>query len=326
MKKLILILLAASFVLWALPSSAQADDAGYNKVKADTEALFHMQGDFVDLKIAIDKLVDPTIDEQALHKQFNDFLSPLISMMQAATTDHERLKVLRHFLYDSGQWNQYRILRYDFSDPFAKVGSHRFLAYTLNERLGNCVTMPSLMMLLGKKIGLKLTLSILPKHTFIKFTDEQNRTWNIEATSGGGYTRDSHYREQFQFSEKAVESGAYMSALTDEQTTALMAQFIPEWFMQHNKPEEAISAYSVILKHFPNDALAWIGRGSSFAMVLRRDFYRKFKSLDEMSPELQQAALQLSELNKHDFDRAEALGWTEQDDLKSAIQATAQKQ
>jgi hypothetical protein len=28
-------------------------------------------------------------------------------------------------------------------------------------------------------------------------------------------------------------------------------------------------------------------------------------------------------MNKHDFDQAEALGWTETDDLKSSIQAVA---
>lgn len=320
-------LLFSLLLIWigATPN-ALADEASYYKMKADVEALFHMKGDFDDVKIAIDKLVDPTIDEKALRKQFNDYMAPLTLMMQGVELDHERLNVLKHFLFDAGRWNQYRVLRYDFSDPFAKVSNHRFLNYTLSERLGNCVTMPSLMMLLGKKFGLKMTLSILPRHTFIKFTDELNRTWNLETTSGGGYTRDSHYREQFQFSEKAVESGAYMSALTDEQTIALMAQFIPEWLMQHDKSDEAIAAYDVILKHFPNDVFAWVGRGSSFAMILNRDFRSKFKSLDEMRPEDKQSALFLLEMNKQNFDQAEALGWTEHDDLKSEIQSIAQEQ
>jgi regulator of sirC expression with transglutaminase-like and TPR domain len=308
-------------VLLGAAPNALSDEASYIKMKADVEALFHMKGDFVDVKIAVDKLVDPTIDEESLRKQFNQYMAPLTLMMQGVEKDHERLNVLKQFLFDAGQWNQNHVLSYDFSDPFAKVGTHRFLTYTLNERLGNCVTMPTIMMLLGQKFGLKMTLSILPRHTFVKFTDELNRTWNIEATSGGGYTRDTYYREKFQFSEKAVESGAYMSALTDEETIALIAQFIPEWMMQHDKPEEAIAAYDVILKHFPKDVLAWVGRGSSFAMILRRDFVTKFKSLKEMTPKQQQQALQLSQMNKHDFDQAEALGWTETDDQKSSIQA-----
>lgn len=320
-------LLFSLLMIWmgATPN-ALADEASYNKMKTDVETLFHMNGDFVDVKIAIDKLVDPTIDEQALREQFNDYMTPLTLMMQGVDLDHERLNVIKRFLFEAGQWNEHRILRYDFSDPFAKISKHRFLTYTLTERLGNCVTMPSLMLLLGKKFGLKITLSILPRHTFNKFTDELNRTWNLEATSGGGYMRESHYREQFQFSEKAVETGAYLSALTDEQTIALMAQFIPEWLMQHDKPEEAIAAYDVILKHFPNDVFAWVGRGSSFAMILNRDFSSKFKSFDEMTPEEKQSALFLSEMNKYNFDQAEALGWTETDDLKSEIQSVAQEQ
>jgi regulator of sirC expression with transglutaminase-like and TPR domain len=310
-------------VLLGAAPNALSDEASYFKMKADVEALFHMKGDFFDVKIAVDKLVDPTIDEQALRRQFNNYMAPLSLMMQGVETDHERLNVLKHFLFDAGEWNQNHVLSYDFADPFAKIGNHRFLAYTLSERLGNCVTMPNMMLLLGQKFGLKMTLSILPRHTFVKFTDELNRTWNIEATSGGGYTRDSYYREKFQFSERAVESGAYMSALTDEETIALIAQFIPEWMMQHDRPEEAIAAYDIILKHYPKDVLAWVGRGSSFAMILQRDFVTKFKSLEEMTLKQQQQALQLSEMNKHDFDQAEALGWTETDDLKSSIQSVA---
>ena len=320
MKALVVSLL---LVLICTASNAMADEASYFKMKADVQALFHMKGDFVDVKIAVDKLVDPTIDEESLRKQFNQYMAPLTLMMQGVEKDHERLNVLKQFLFDAGQWNQNHVLSYDFSDPFAKVGTHRFLTYTLNERLGNCVTMPTLMMLLGQKFGLKMTLSILPRHTFVKFTDELNRTWNIEATSGGGYTRDTYYREKFQFSEKAVESGAYMSALTKEETIALMAQFIPEWMIQHDRPEEAIAAYDIILKHYPKDVLAWVGRGSSFAMILQRDFVTKFKSLEEMTLKQQQQALQLSQMNKHDFDQAEVLGWTETDDLKSSIQAVA---
>ncbi len=322
MKALILSLL---LILINTAPKALADESSYYKMKADVEALFHMKVDFLDVKIAVDKLIDPSIDEQGLREQFNQYSAPLALMMQGVELDHERLKVLKRFLYEPGLWNQNRVLRYDFNDPFAKLSNHRFLSYTLNERLGNCVTMPGLMLLYGKKFGLKMTLSLLPRHTFIKFTDELNRTWNIEATSGGGYTRDSHYREKFQFSEKAVESGAYMSALTDEQMIALMAQFIPEWMIQHDKPEEAIAAYDVILKHYPKDVLAWIGRGSSFAMILRRDFVSKFKSLDEMTPEQRQGAEFFSEMNKQSFDQAEALGWTETDDLKSEIQSVAQE-
>ena len=179
--------------------------------------------------------------------------------------------------------------------------------------------MPQLLLLLGKKVDLHMTLSYLPRHNFIKFTDEQNHTWNLEATSGGGYVRDSHYIEQFQMSNKAIETGAYMATLTDDETIASMAHFIPEWLMHHDKPEEAIAAYSVLIQHNPKDVYAWIGRGSSFALMLRRDITSKYTSLRQMTLEQKQYADRLLEANKQDFEQAEALGWTENDDLKSAI-------
>jgi regulator of sirC expression with transglutaminase-like and TPR domain len=303
-------------------SFAFADEASYSKMTPDVKALFHMRGDFVDLKIAIDKIVDPNVDAVATRAKFDAFAAPLEELLQGVQSDHERLKVLRQFLFTAGAWNQNHPLRYDFDDPFAKIGDHRFLTYTLKGRLGNRVTMPTLMMLLGKRVDLNMTLLLLPRHAFVKFRDEQNRIWNLEATSGGGYTRDSHYREQFKFSQKAVDSGVYKRALTDEKAIALLAQFIPEWLMQHDKQEDAIAAYDIILKHFPNDAFAWVGRGSSFALILRRDFVSKFKSFDEMTPDQRQSAEFLSAMNKHNFDQAEALGWTEQDDLKSEIEKT----
>jgi hypothetical protein len=67
-------------VLLGAAPNALSDEASYFKMKADVEALFHMKGDFVDVKIAVDKLVDPTIDEESLRKQFNQYMAPLTLM------------------------------------------------------------------------------------------------------------------------------------------------------------------------------------------------------------------------------------------------------
>jgi regulator of sirC expression with transglutaminase-like and TPR domain len=314
-------------LLCSLPK-AMADEASYYKTKTDVEALFHMSGDLVDVKIAIDKLVDPSINVLVLRKQFDDYRAPLVTMLQAVIGDHEKLAVLRRFIYEPGPWNSYKVLAYDHDDPLAQILEHRFLGYTIDSRSGTCSTMPQLMMLLGKSIGLKMTLAFLPKHNFIKFTDDQNREWNLEATSGGGYTRESHYRKSTIISDRAVETGAYMRALSEEEAIASLAHFVGEWYLKRGRPEDAIAAYTVILRHSPKDVSAWVGRGSAHALILRREFLGKFSSMAEMTPQQQRDAIHLSEMNKHDFDQAEALGWSEQDDRQSLAlsAADAQKQ
>jgi regulator of sirC expression with transglutaminase-like and TPR domain len=320
MKALVFSLLMT--LLFSLPK-AMADEASYYKTKTDVEALFHMNGDFVDVKIAIDKLVDPSIDMIALRKQFDDYRAPLVTMLQGVIGDHEKLAVLRRFIYEPGPWNNYKVLAYDHNDPLAQILEHRFLGYTIDNRSGTCSTMPQLMMLLGKSIGLRMTLAFLPKHNFIKFTDEQNREWNLEATSGGGYTRESHYRKSTPISDRAVETGAYMRALSDEEAIASLAHFVGEWYLKRGRPEDAIAAYTVLLRHNPKDVSAWVGRGSAHALILRHEFIGKFNRMNEMTPQQQQDAMYLSDMNKHDFDQAEALGWSEQDDQQSLAQSNA---
>jgi hypothetical protein len=121
------ILISLLLVLLGCASKALADEASYYKMKVDTEALFHMQGDLVDVKIAVDKIVDPSIDAEALRRKFNEDSAPLTLMMQGVGPDHEKLKILRRFLFEAGNWNQNRVLSYDFADPFAKISNHRFL-------------------------------------------------------------------------------------------------------------------------------------------------------------------------------------------------------
>jgi len=60
----------------------------------------------------------------------------------------------------------------------------------LTTRRGNCITMPILFLALGQRLGLTMTLAEAPLHVFVKYTDDDGAVWNLEATSGGGVTRD----------------------------------------------------------------------------------------------------------------------------------------
>lgn len=310
--------------LWSFAVSAVAEQYltfSNDVLAAQVEALFTPDRNFVDTKIAIDGILDPTVDPHSLRAQFESYIKPLHAMLIGTRTDHDKLKVLRHFLYRPGNWNNNLPLAYDHSDPDAKILDHKFLGYLLRTRNGTCSTMPLLVTLVGRRIGLNMTLAYGPKHVLMKFKDSTGEHWNLEATSGAGYTRESYYRAQFHMTDKALANGIYLRTLNDEETTAAMANFLLEWLMKNNRPEDAIIAATVILNHDPKNVFAVLARGSSHTMILRRDILSKYTKRSELTTDQLAYAEALSAANFRDFSAAEALGWTEQDDLKSKSMA-----
>jgi regulator of sirC expression with transglutaminase-like and TPR domain len=310
-------------VLWSFTGGALAEPiTAYRTRQLESQIadLFVPGRDFVDVKIAIDRIVDPAIDPNALRREFDDYIAPLMPMLQLARTDHEKFKVLRHFMYEAGHWNRNLPLAYDHSDPLAKITDHKFFSYLLHTRSGTCSTMPVLVMLAGRRIGLHMTLAHAPYHVLLKMTDSTGTDWNLEATSGAGYTRTAYYRERMSMTDKAVANGIYLRTLNDEETVAAMADFLVEWFLANNRPEEAIVAATAIYKHDKLNVYTLLARGSAYTLMLRRDIFSTYKKRGEMSAEVRAYAERLSDANFRDFSAAEALGWTEQDDFKTGTQ------
>ncbi len=175
--------------------------------------------------------------------------------------------------------------------------------------------MPMLVIILGRRMGLKMTLAMAPSHVFVKFTDAQGREWNLEATSGAGYTRDEWYRQNLPMSDDAVAKGTYLRALTDEEAAALIVSYRLERDMAEGRFEDVIEGSGTILKHYPGFAAGWIYRGSAFAGMLRRDIVDRFQPISTLPPELIPYANALYRQNLAAFAQAEALGWSEQDGI-----------
>lgn len=258
-------------------------------------------------------MVDPSTDPAYVRQELADLTTALQPMLVGANGSHDKLKVLRRFLYEAGEWNGNRPFGYDMTDPLGNRLSNKLLGTYLETRRGNCVTMPMLVMILGHRIGLDMTLATAPHHVFVKFTDDQGTVWNLEATSGAGYTRDLWYRQSLPMTDQAVAKGTYMRALPDEQVKALMATTLVESFMAEKQPEQAIATANVILRHNPGDAIMHVWRGSAFGLMLRRDVVARYPELGALSPEIRAYADALYMHNVADFHEAEALGWSEKD-------------
>jgi regulator of sirC expression with transglutaminase-like and TPR domain len=172
--------------------------------------------DFARAKLAVDRFVDPAIDEAAALAELDGMMAIIGKMLgtlppELASTDIEKMKALRAVLYEPGHWNNARPFQYDLSDPLGQQPRAQFLTSYLATRKGNCVSMPMLFLALGERLGLDMTLSTAPLHIFVKFTDRATgKTWNLETTSGAGFTRDEHYHKNLPITDAAVANGVYL--------------------------------------------------------------------------------------------------------------------
>jgi regulator of sirC expression with transglutaminase-like and TPR domain len=310
--RLIVVLMIAAVPLRTEVAASTLD------LRKQAEAFFAPSQNWTDIKFAIDRLADPSLDDTKARAELELLKIQLKSFMGAFTpvNAHERLKLLKQFYYVAGPWNGNRPFAYDHTDPYGRIAGHKTFTHYLETRQGNCVTMPILFAILGKEIGLNMTLSTSPLHVFVKMTDEQGAVWNLETTSGAGYTRDLHYRKELPMTDRAVESGLYLRTFTNEEAIATMASTAVEQLMKAQRFEDVIAVTEVILKHHPRSVSAMIARGSAYGRILRRDYLNRFPEPGMMLPHEQMEAQMLSELNYAAFAEAEALGWTEHDGLK----------
>jgi len=285
------------------------------QLEAEVEALFEGGRDMAEIKLAIDRMVAPGVDVAASLKLI-DRMAGEIERMRAeagATSDFDRLAILRRYLYEPGPWNGGKVFLYDPDDPFGRAPENRLLSDYLTDRKGNCVSMPTLMMVLGNRMGLRMTLAHAPWHNLVKFTDGEGREWNLEATSGGGFTRESHYRKLMpDITDAAIRNGIYLRGLPREELiAATVSGMIVSGLMEEGRLEEALAIADRLLKHAPDSVGLKLTRASILTLFIRRDVVSRYSTMSEIPPDVLAYADGLYRQNKAAFDEAEALGWRE---------------
>jgi regulator of sirC expression with transglutaminase-like and TPR domain len=272
--------------------------------------------DFARAKLALDTLVDPATDQAAALAEIDAMVATVERMLstipaEAAAIDAERMRALQTFLYEPGWWNGEKPYAYDASDPYGRKNGSQLLARYLSTRLGNCVSMPILVAILGERLGLKMTLSTAPLHVLVKWTDQATgKTWNFEATNGG-FARDSHYLKEMPMTDAAIANGVYIKALSRQEALALMATTVLEHLVDADRPEEAVAVADVLLEAYPQHVHALVKKGSAYHLLLRREIIQEYPRARDIPPEKRAWADALYRANHEAFEQAEAMGWRE---------------
>ena len=167
--------------------------------------------DLARAKLAIDKMVDPTIDADAALGLLDDMIDTIQSMVGPNPSSQAKVHAIRKYLYTNGQWNHGEAYQYDFDDPLGTKIANKMLPNYMASKKGNCITMPFLFIILGDRLGINVAASTAPLHVLVKYTDDATgRTYNLEATSGANPACDSWYRQQMPMTDQAIANGIYL--------------------------------------------------------------------------------------------------------------------
>lgn len=173
--------------------------------------------------------------------------------------------------------------------------------------------MPFLFLVLADRMDLNVRAASAPLHVLVKYTDDHGRTWNLEATSGAGKTRDLWYRKQLTISDRAVASGVNLQPLERQQTIVLMASILVEHLLNQGEYVDAIVVSDMLLHYYPKSVYLMVKKGTAYYHLIRTEFYEKYPVASDVPDHLHARYKQLNASNQSAFAKAEALGWMPQE-------------
>ncbi|HJR73060.1 MAG TPA: transglutaminase family protein [Luteimonas sp.] len=266
--------------------------------------------DFAQAKIAIDHLIDPSIDSAATLRQIDTWAAKVEVRFPSGATQRRKLDLLISTLYEPGPWNDFRPFSYDLDDPLGQKMSNKLVSNYLASRKGQCVSMPILFAILGQKLGLPVTLATAPSHILVKYADVESGQWlNIEATAGG-FKHDSSYERETHISPLAIKNRIYLRPLSKRESVAVMAITLMEFNSEQGRPMPNFKIADLLLDVDPKNVAAMVVKSAAFYQVLDQRYKHRYPRVEQI-PSAQMADFVLLNQQHQSWGQgAEALGWT----------------
>ncbi|RMH92849.1 hypothetical protein EBB59_07765 [Lysobacter pythonis] len=269
------------------------------------------QVDLARAKLAIDQFIDSTIDVPGTLRRLDALAAGVKARFPANANDAVKMELLLASLGQPGPWNDYRPFSYDLDDPSGKIIRNKLLSTYLDTRKGNCVSMPILLVILGQKLDLNLTLATAPQHVLAKFHNPYDGKWvNVEATSGG-FKLDSSYQHDMGITPRAMANGIYLRPLSKRESLGVMLSTLMESYRDKRKYTKQIEVADMALKLDPKDTAAMLQKGSAHYLIMKTNYMDRYPSQAAIPPEKQAEFAILARANILWFQKAEALGWAQ---------------
>jgi len=267
------------------------------------------QIDFTKAKLAIDQLIDPSIDIQKINAELNRIVLEVLQLAGPNASNDHKIAALRTYIYKAGPWNNNKPFAYDMKDPLGTHLPSKLLVNYMKTRKGNCISMPFLFIALADKMGLPVTASTAPLHVFVKYKTDAGKWINLETTSGAHPSRDVWIQKQMPFTDEAKKNGMFLKTMSRKETLVTMAQVLVEHAMHERRYGLVLALTDMLMPHNKSSAALLLSRGSAAYRILEHEIYKPYPHPQMIPPHKKDMWQQLEGINKQAFDRAEALGW-----------------
>ncbi len=265
--------------------------------------------DLVKAKLLIDHMIDPKVDVVSTSKALDLMVDGVKAILPPNASNQNKLIGLRRYIYLSGEWNGFKPFSYDLDDPLGENIQNKVIATYLTTRKGNCVSMPILVLLLGQKLGLDLSLSTVPHHFFLKFRDDTGKTVNLEATDHAAPMSDARYQQQSPMTELAIKNGIYLQPLNKKETISVMMETLMEHYVESKQFDKIIVLADLALKYYPKHVDAMLMKGAAYGETMNQEFKSKYPTENLVPFELLPRLAELSNNTNYWYNQAEALGF-----------------
>ncbi|KQU77218.1 MULTISPECIES: transglutaminase family protein [unclassified Rhizobacter] len=268
-------------------------------------------GEFI---LTLQRMIDPSIDVPGNLKRLDRMATEINATLPLMANSRVKVEALRKYLYMAGPWNDNRPFRYDLEDPLGKNLRNKLLSSYLDSRKGNCVSMPSLFVVLGQRIGLDVTLATVPRHIFVKYRDEGGQLYNIEATSGGGFARDVWMRQLYVMTDLSLRTGIYMRPLSKKEAAVEMVDTLLEFYAANGVLQPRVDLALLLLAHAPKHVNGMLHLAAAYGWMAEVSYMLDYNSPDPRMPLKER--LKYRELSRQVMEweqRARALGWRPMD-------------
>jgi regulator of sirC expression with transglutaminase-like and TPR domain len=269
--------------------------------------------DLARTKLTIDQMIDPSVDTESTLSQLDAMAASLRAMLPTDAKSRLKLDALRYHLYTPSPWNGGRPFQYDLIDPYGQVIRNKLLTTYIATRKGNCVSMPLLFILLGQKLGIDVSAALAPNHVFVKYQDTDGKQYNLETTSGAGFTRDAWMRQQNPMTDESIASGLYMRPLSKKETVGVMVTTLLEHLEEAGLNEERLHLAQLTQQYSPRDVSLILHEHSAALALVRTEFNGKYARREDAPAAVRSRWEELEGRVKTAFLHAMALGWRPRD-------------
>lgn len=288
--------------------AAENVDANLASVQA-LLALPEAKIDLARVKIVVDRMIDPRIDAAATLRQIDAMASEIRATLGVSASSRAKIEALRSFLYEPRSGNS--PFQYDMADPNGRKIQNKLLATYLATRRGNCISMPLLFIVLGQRLGIDVTAATAPEHVFVKYRDETGAWFNLETTSGAGFTSDAWFQKNMPMTPQALANGVYMRPLSKRETVAEILVTLMEWHGQEGQDDVRLAVARMVLALYPKNVDAMLHVSAAFYGMRRREFESRYSRPRDVPLLLRPRLNELDENIRHWREEAAALGWRE---------------